>query len=53
MNLTFSELSGDPTMRDCCRSRNLLIRMMYSGVMSALGVRDGNWLEILCVEPSR
>ncbi|KAL9070885.1 MAG: hypothetical protein Q9157_005661 [Trypethelium eluteriae] len=41
MNRTFSELSGDPTMRDYCRSRSLLIRMMCSGVMFVLGVKDG------------
>ena len=41
MNPTSSELSGDPIMRDCCRSRNLLIRMMCFGVTSVLGVKDG------------
>jgi hypothetical protein len=50
MNPTSSKHFGGPITKDCKRSRKLLIRMMYFGVMYALGVRAGQKLEILYVE---
>ena len=50
MNPTFNKHSGDLITKDYCRSRRLLIQMMYFGVIFVLGVRIGKRLESTCVE---